>query len=115
MTDKIVVLSTCSSEEEGSRIALLLVERRLAACVNVIPQVKSFYRWKGEVESAGECLLLIKSSRSLFPALREALEGAHSYELPEAIALSVVDGSPNYLQWLDSNLSAAVEAPGQES
>lgn len=104
MTDKIVVLSTCGSEEEADRIARLLVERRLAACVNVLPNIRSVYRWKGAVESAAESLLLIKSNRAQFDALRAALEGAHSYELPEALALSVVDGSPAYLEWLDANL-----------
>lgn len=104
MTDKIVVLSTCGSEEEAGRIASLLVERRLAACVNVLPNMRSVYRWKGAVESAAECMLLIKSSRDRFDDLRVALEAAHSYELPEALALTVIDGSPAYLEWLDSSL-----------
>jgi periplasmic divalent cation tolerance protein len=104
MTDKIVVLSTCGSAEEGDRIARALVERRLAACVNVLPNIRSVYRWKGAIEASGECLLVIKSSRSQFDPLRAALEAAHSYELPEALALSVVDGSPGYLEWLETNL-----------
>ncbi len=107
MTDKIVVLSTCASEEEANRIALLLVERHLAACVNVIPQIRSVYRWKGAVESSAEILLLIKSSRERFQALREALEGAHSYELPEALALPVIEGSDNYLNWLGATLESS--------
>jgi periplasmic divalent cation tolerance protein len=104
MTDKIVVLSTCASEEEAGKLARMLVERRLAACVNVLPKVTSVYRWKGEIESATEWLLLVKTSRAHFEALRAALEAAHSYELPEALALSVVDGSPAYLDWLDASL-----------
>ena len=104
MTGHIVVLSTCSSEEEAERLARLLVERRLAACVSVVPGVKSYYRWKGAVESAGEWLLLVKSSRDLFPALSVVLEQEHSYELPEVLALPVVEGAPNYLNWLASNL-----------
>jgi periplasmic divalent cation tolerance protein len=104
MTDKIVILSTCATEEEAERIARSLVEMRLAACVNVVPGVRSFYRWKGAVESAGECLLLIKSSRERFEALRAALEKAHSYEVPEAIALPIVDGAANYMRWLDGSL-----------
>ena len=107
MTDKIVVLSTCSGEEEGERLARELVENRVAACVNVLPRLRSFYRWQGKVEDATECLLLIKSSRSRFDALRAALEKAHSYEVPEILALSVVDGSANYLNWLDENLEQA--------
>src|ERR1700722_14289144 len=104
MTDKIVVLSTCASEEEADRLARMLVERRLAGCVNVLPNMRSVYRWKGEIESASECLLIIKSSRAQFDPLRAALEGAHSYELPEALALQVVDGSPAYLEWLESSM-----------
>jgi periplasmic divalent cation tolerance protein len=104
MTDKIVVFSTCQTDEEAERLARFLVDRRLAACVNVIPGVRSFYRWKGAVEDASERLLVIKSSRELFPALRAALETAHSYEIPEALALPVLDGSANYLNWLDESL-----------
>jgi periplasmic divalent cation tolerance protein len=106
MTDKIVVLSTCASEEEAGRIAGILVERRLAACVNVLPNMRSVYRWNGKIETAAECLLIIKSSRAHFEALRAALEGAHSYELPEALALTVVDGSPAYLEWLEAGLGS---------
>jgi len=104
MTDKIVVLSTCASEDEAGRLARDLVEARLAACVNVIPRVRSFYRWKGAIESAEECLLIIKSSRTLFDPLRVALEKVHSYEVPESIAMQIVDGSENYLGWLTANL-----------
>ena len=104
MTDKIVVLSTCADEEEAARLARALVEARLAACVSVVPSVKSFYRWKGAVESSAECLLVIKSSRELFGPLRAALAGLHSYEVPEVIALPIVDGAPSYLEWLDANI-----------
>src|SRR4051812_8051876 len=106
MTDKIVVFSTCASPEEGERLARQLVDARLAACVNLIPQMRSFYRWKGEVQSAEECLLVIKSSRPLFDSLRVVLENAHSYEVPEALALPIVDGAPNYMNWLAANLAA---------
>jgi len=104
MTSHIVVLSTCSSEEEAERLARLLVDQRLAACVNIMPRIRSFYRWKGEVESAEEWLLVIKSSRHLFDAMRIELEKAHSYELPEVLAMPVVDGSANYLNWLAANV-----------
>ena len=106
MTDKIVILSTCSDEKEAERIARTLVEARLAACVNVLPRMRSFYRWQGAVEDASECLLVIKSSRPLFPALRSALEKAHSYEVPEVVALPIVDGAPAYLNWLHESLGA---------
>jgi periplasmic divalent cation tolerance protein len=104
MTDKIVILSTASSEEEAARLAQLLVEQRLAACVNVLPRMRSFYHWKGAVESADEWLLVIKSSRALFAEVCGLLEKQHSYEIPEAIAIPILDGAANYLEWLDQNL-----------
>lgn len=104
MTDKIVVLSTCGSEEEAEKLARSLVEQRLAACVSVVPRVRSFYRWKGAVESAEEYLLVIKSSRDRMGDLLGALEKEHSYEVPEVLALPVVEGAPNYLSWLQTNL-----------
>jgi periplasmic divalent cation tolerance protein len=110
MTDKIVVLSTCVSEAEAEKVARLLIDARLAACVNVVPRMRSFYRWKGEVETAEECLLIIKTARSLFGELRLILEKNHTYEVPEAIALAIVDGSENYMNWLKSNLRAEPES-----
>jgi periplasmic divalent cation tolerance protein len=107
MTDKIVILSTCASEEEAEKLARELVESRLAACVNIIPRMRSVYRWKGEVESAEESLLVIKSSRPLFDALRALLDKQHSYEVPEAIALQIVQGSENYLNWMAASLKPA--------
>src|SRR5690348_6526413 len=105
MTDQIVVLSTCSSAEEGERLARLIVERRLAACVNVVPGLRSFYWWRGAVEDANEWLLIAKTSRSLFSQVAAALEQAHSYEVPEVLALPVVEGAPNYLNWLASSVA----------
>ena len=110
MTDHIVVLNTCSSAEEAERLARMLVERRLAACVSVVAGVRSFYRWKDAVESAGEWLLIVKSSREIFPALRTAIEQAHSYEVPEILALPVIDGGAGYLDWLASSLRAGDQA-----
>jgi periplasmic divalent cation tolerance protein len=104
MTDKIMVLSTCSSPEEGERIARALVEERVAACVNILPGARSIYRWQGKLEDSGECLLFIKTSRGRFEDLRAALERVHSYEVPELVALPVVDGAPNYLAWLEDQL-----------
>jgi periplasmic divalent cation tolerance protein len=104
MTDNIVVLCTCSSEEEAERLARELVGGRLAACVSVLPKARSFYRWKGQIEDAAECVLLIKSSRPLFDRLRAAIERLHSYEVPEVIALPIVEGAPNYLSWIAENL-----------
>lgn len=104
MTDKIVVFSTCASPEDAEKLARLLVDQRLAACVNVVPGVRSYYHWKGAVEADEECLLIVKSSRDLFAALTAALEKAHTYEVPEAIAVPIVDGAANYLNWLGANL-----------
>jgi periplasmic divalent cation tolerance protein len=104
MTDKIVILSTCATEEEAERLARLALEARLAACVNVIPRARSFYRWDGAIESSDECLLVIKSARHLFEPLRVLLEQAHSYEVPEAIAVAILEGAENYMNWLDANL-----------
>ena len=100
MTDKRIVLSTAGSEDEALKIARHLVEHQLAACVNIIPQIESIYRWQGKVESSQEWLLLIKTTAENFSAVRQAIRELHSYELPECIALSIEEGSPLYLQWL---------------
>jgi periplasmic divalent cation tolerance protein len=107
MTDKIVVLSTCASAEEAERLARRVIDEHLAACVNVLAPVRSFYRWKGAIEDSAEWLLIIKSTREKFDVLRAALEAAHTYEVPEVIAIPIVDGSPNYLSWIDRALQTA--------
>jgi periplasmic divalent cation tolerance protein len=104
MTDKIVVFSTCDSEEQAGRIAIALVEQRLAACVNVLPGVRSVYRWKGEIQEGAEWLLVIKSRRGLMDQLRVTIGKMHTYEVPELLALPVVDGSESYLAWLDREM-----------
>jgi periplasmic divalent cation tolerance protein len=104
MTDKVVVLSTCSSSDEARRVARSLVEKHLAACVQVSGAVASIYRWQGKIEEAAEYWVLIKTSRALLDAVRLELEKLHSYEVPEMVALPIVDGSPNYLNWLDAEL-----------
>jgi periplasmic divalent cation tolerance protein len=106
MTDKIVVLSTCDSEEQAKTLARHLVEHRLAACVNILPGVQSVYRWKDQIEESAEWLLVIKTRRDRFDALREALVKMHTYEVPEVIALPVVDGWEPYLAWLDRELTS---------
>lgn len=104
MTDKIVVLCTCATEAEAERIARELVDARLAACVHVLPKGRSFYRWKGALEETAEFQLAIKTSRPRFDAVRAAVERLHSYDVPEIVALAIVDGAPNYLDWLEQNL-----------
>ena len=106
MTDKIIVFTTAGSEEEAGILARALVERRLAACVTIVPQVESVYRWNDAVESAREWLLVIKTTAASFPALREAILQLHSYEVPECIAVPIEDGSAGYLAWLESAVSS---------
>lgn len=100
MTDKRIVLSTAGSEEEARRIATFLVENRLAACVNVLSQVNSIYRWQDKVESAWEWLLIVKTMDEKSAAVCDAIRGLHSYELPECICLAIEDGSEAYLGWI---------------
>ncbi len=100
MPDVLIVLCTCENQQQAASIAEALVEGRLAACVNVLPGVRSVYRWKGAVEGAEEVLLLIKTTRERFAAVRERIEVLHSYEVPEIIAVPLVEGSEKYLSWL---------------
>jgi periplasmic divalent cation tolerance protein len=100
MTDKRIVLTTAGSEEEARKIARHLVENRLAACVNIVPQIESIYRWQGKVDSSREWLLLVKTNQERFPAVCDAIRKLHSYELPECVVLNIEDGSSDYLQWL---------------
>jgi len=104
MTDKRLVLTTCGSLDEARSIAHALVDRQLAACVNIAPQIESVYRWEGEVETATECLLLIKTTIDAFDRVREALSELHSYELPECIEISIEDGSAAYLEWIGESV-----------
>ena len=104
MTDRRIVLTTAGSEEEAHKIARHLVESRLAACVNIIPQIESIYRWQGKVESSREWLLLAKTTQERFPAVRDAIRKLHSYDLPECVAIKIEDGSSDYLQWLGDSV-----------
>ena len=90
----------CASAEEARRIAHELVNRRLAACVNITPQIESVYRWKGEVETATEWLLLIKTTAAAVARLRAVLADLHSYEIPECVSVAIDDGSASYLDWI---------------
>ncbi len=104
MTNKRLVLTTTSSQEEARRIAHALVERRLAACVNVVSRIDSIYRWKEKVEETQEFLLLIKTTESAVDQLREAIQELHSYEVPECIVLPIESGSEKYLNWIDESV-----------
>ena len=107
MTDKRILLTTAGSEEEARKIGRHLVENQLAACVNIIPQVESIYRWQGKVHSSREWLLLVKTTQERFPAVREAIRKLHSYEVPECVVLNIEDGSSEYLQWLADSVQGA--------
>jgi periplasmic divalent cation tolerance protein len=108
MTDKIVVLVTCESVKQARTIARALVERRLAACGNVVEApVRSIYRWKRKVESAKEFLLILKSSRARFAAIDAAVRKLHSYDVPEIVALPVIAGSRGYVDWIAESVAAA--------
>jgi periplasmic divalent cation tolerance protein len=104
MTDKRIVLTTAGSEEEARKIASALVERQLAACVNLVPQITSIYRWQGQVEEAGEWLLIIKTTSAAFGEVQKTIAEIHSYDLPECICLEIEDGSTEYLQWIGESI-----------
>ena len=104
MTDKRVVLTTCGSIEEARKIAHELVERKLAACANIIPRIESIYRWKDKIETSTEYLLVIKTTANAFTSLRDALGELHSYEVPECVAIAVTDGSAAYLKWMEESM-----------
>ena len=107
MTDKIVVLITAKNARECARIARHLLDKRLIACANLVPQVRSLYRWKGKIADEKECWMILKSRRELFPAIQAEVETLHSYHVPEVIALPIIDGSPNYLNWIAENVTTS--------
>lgn len=96
----LVVFITTSSYDEARKIASALVDQRKAACVNIVPKVNSLFRWKGEIEEAEESLLVVKTRAELFPDVVSTVKSIHSYEVPEIIALPIVEGNPDYLTWL---------------
>ncbi|MFN0108299.1 MAG: divalent-cation tolerance protein CutA [Blastocatellia bacterium] len=104
MTDALVVITTTETKTDAERLAHLLVETGLAACVQILPQITSVYRWQGKTEQAGETLLFIKTTRSAFSELETAITQNHSYQTPEIIALPVENGSANYLSWLTASV-----------
>ena len=99
-----LILTTAGSDEQAEAIARALVERRLAACVNIVGQVCSIYRFKGKIEREGEHLLVIKSAARLFPKVRDAIRELHSYEVPEVLAIPIQAGDEAYLAWLGESL-----------
>jgi periplasmic divalent cation tolerance protein len=102
-----VVLITTGSLEEARRLADILLKERLAACVNILPGIESHYWWQDQLETAAECLLLVKSRTSYLDAIIDRVKQAHSFETPEVLALPVTGGSEDYLKWLQSETREA--------
>lgn len=104
MSDAVAIFCTCRDADEARRIARDLVASRLAACVNILPLVESIYRWQGEVETAQEALLVIKTVRERFPDVQQRILHLHSYDTPEIIALPVSTGLDKYLAWIQESV-----------
>jgi periplasmic divalent cation tolerance protein len=104
MTDKVLVLTTAGNEAEAQKIAHELVERRLAACVNIVPRIQSVYRWEGKVETAEEYLLVIKTTKFRSAEVQAAIRELHSYDLPECVVISMEGGSEEYLKWIEDSV-----------
>jgi periplasmic divalent cation tolerance protein len=104
-TDAIAVFITAANGEEAARLAEMLVEKRLAACVQILPEMESVYRWQGKIERQKEVLVIAKTTKSKFEELEREVRATHSYETPEIVALPIVAGSGPYLQWLFSGVA----------
>ena len=103
--DYIVVFITADNTGEAQQIARLLLEKRKAACVNIIPEIDSHFWWEGRLDSAQECLLIIKTTASLLTEIINTVKGIHSYTVPEIIALPIIGGNRDYLDWIDKEVS----------
>ena len=104
----VIIFCTAASEQEAASIGKTVVEEGLAACANIIPQIRSIYRWKGEIWDERETLIIIKSKESLFEKIRSRIRELHSYEVPEITAIQLDRGDTAYLQWIE-----AVTAQGE--
>ena len=103
--DYVIVLTTWPVDQDAARLARTLVDERLAACVNVLPEMRSTYRWKGQVEEARERQLVLKTSRARVPALEARLRELHPYDLPEFLVIPVAAGGAEYLAWIAAGTS----------
>ncbi|OGC77750.1 MAG: cytochrome C biogenesis protein CcdA [candidate division Zixibacteria bacterium RBG_16_50_21] len=101
MTQFCLVLVTCSNSAEAKKISRALVKERLAACVNIIPRMDSIFYWKNKISEERETLLIVKTRISLFSKLSKSVKGLHSYQVPEIIALPIISGEKNYLNWME--------------
>lgn len=102
--DAVLVFVTCASAGEADRIADILLDKKLASCVNILPGIRSKYRWKGRIEKAREILVMAKTRRPKFAAIEKEVRRVHSYEVPEIIALPIILGSGEYLSWIAESL-----------
>jgi periplasmic divalent cation tolerance protein len=102
----IIVLITTPNTDEAARLAEMLVERRLAACVQILPEIESVYRWQGKIERQQEVLVIAKTTKSNFEELEREVRAIHGYETPEIVALPLTTGSLPYLEWLGSNVNS---------
>jgi len=109
MAEARIVLTTLSNEQQAEKLAAALVERRLAACVNIVGPIRSIYRWKGNVERESELLLIIKTTTDQASRLASAFEELHPYELAEQIELSVEGGSEEYLSWIAGSVQEGMK------
>ena len=110
----IVVLTTVGDEEQAIDIAREIVARRHAACVNILPGVRSIYRWKGKICRDGEQMLIIKTIESEYQSVMETIQELHRYDLPEVLAFSVTDGSPAFLSWLTESVDKMADFSDEE-
>jgi periplasmic divalent cation tolerance protein len=101
-SDFIIVLVTTANKAEAEKISQALLKEKLIACANIISPVTSFFHWQGKIDQAEECLVVMKSRMSLFSELADRVKSLHSYEVPEILALPIVEGSRSYLGWLSS-------------
>lgn len=97
----VIIFITASSYEEARKVADALVTQKKAACVNIVPKVNSLFRWKGKIEDAEENLLVVKTRAKLLSEVVSTVKAVHSYEVPEIIALPIIEGNPDYLKWID--------------
>ena len=104
-SDTLLVMTTCPDAEHAETLAVHLIERQLAACINQLPGIRSVYRWEGELKSGSEVMLMIKTPADKWPALEAAIKAEHPYELPEIIAVPVTAGLPAYLNWISESTS----------
>jgi periplasmic divalent cation tolerance protein len=104
-TEYLIIFSTFSNAEIARKAARGLVEERLAACANIVPQIESIYHWLGKIESGNEVLVIFKTTREKYPALEQRLRALHPYEVPEIVALEIEAGLPAYLDWIADSVS----------